>query len=40
MRTGVLVVIMAVAAVAFGRAMKQCDGGTPPVPETKKTAHS
>ena len=40
MKTGVLVVAMAIAAVALGLAMKQCDGGTTPSPETKKIAHS
>jgi hypothetical protein len=40
MKQGVLVVAMAVAAVAFGLAMKQCDGGTPQVSESSKTAHS
>jgi hypothetical protein len=39
MKTGVLVVAMAIAAVALGLAMKQCDGGKPPSPETKKIAH-
>lgn len=40
MKQGVLVVVMAMAAVAFGLAMKQCDGGTTPVSEPRKTAHS
>ncbi|MGZ5033179.1 MAG: hypothetical protein ACXWAC_08270 [Usitatibacter sp.] len=40
MKQGVLVVVLAMAAVAFGLAIKQCDGGTPPVSEPSKTVHS